>query len=556
MSSSKNTTRKKGRLSQLPEILEYCTLANPFQDGKGNRCYMNATLQLLYSIPELKTFLLEPLPTLDSISYKKEEKDCNDTRIRNKNTLEALGTLFKAMIQHKGSNPIDTQKIKLGQTTVYDILLESAGTIKDDRGDMRSELGEGKVADADSFLSKILEVFTCLHRIKEINTVYESLEYDDIDTYKCKDTMKWSSGMEVKSTKLSLPISERTTSIQDALTEYMEEESFLESPVNVEACLGKEAIAKKHVIKLKDATKTILITLTRNSFNKETGEQGKLENPIEPTNQIQIDSAVFELQGVIRHTGGTGGGHYTYQIYKDSIPVVNLNDSKKFPTKKSDLESVKNAIKTEGYVFLYRRVSNNKVLNVSPDNKIYTNIWKECMSAFESILINPKNALDSLKNLPTKLELLTAYKNYIELLYTKEHPTISTQAAFFDKLEAIREFYARALILVCCMDKEIQSPITNTLSEYSISSDAKLGPYEMPFLVIPLIYKMASWEWSTYYMNSVFKRLEISDPRKLPLHLQNLLTNEKGQDIFLNYPKSLLMDYSMFYPYRLSLSGK
>ena len=66
---------------------------------------------------------------------------------------------------------------------------------------------------------------------------------------------------------------------------------------------------------------------------------------------------------------------------------------------------------------------------------------------------------------------------------------------------------------------------------------------EIQALLLPLIHRMASWEWTTYYTKTIESFLKVLDTKEpLPKHLQTLTD-------FSKYPETLLKpDYGKFYP--------
>ena len=158
--------------------------------------------------------------------------------------------------------------------------------------------------------------------------------------------------------------------------------------------------------------------------------------------------------------------------------------------------------------------------------------------------------------------LVYHYKDLIKQIYdTFSVSDKDSVIKFFDILESTREYHARALITVSSMDEA-------TFPKYS-TDDIKMlfgiiytfnqtkpviQAYEMPFVLNPLLYLMANWDWNTHRNASLkeFSSKPIPSKEGYSLHLEVL--SEKYGSIEL-YPLSILMNYSMFYPFILYPSG-
>ena len=200
------------------------------------------------------------------------------------------------------------------------------------------------------------------------------------------------------------------------------------------------------------------------------------------------------------------------------------------------------------------------VLPFDPDNlnKNYSEIWKKCKDDINTLVgkgflppSNKNNAIDS---------LLTIYMAKMKIHYGKF--SILNAPVFFTVIESIREYSARALITLHSMDERDipqfneDDDITDlSLVFYIFNKDTpKFTPYEMPFLVTPLLYMMANWEWTL--RNEVLREFcnnPIVNHVGYPIHMEYLSSNYGNIEY---YPHSQLMDRIMVYPFILHPSGK
>jgi hypothetical protein len=97
---------------------------------------------------------------------------------------------------------------------------------------------------------------------------------------------------------------------------------------------------------------------------------------------------------------------------------------------------------------------------------------------------------------------------------------------------------------------------------YYMNRDSKLDSYEKIWIVNALLISMARWEIDTFktdlYKEDYISRLVGEDVSELPSHLRILSrVIEKDKDKVLEmYPKSVLMNYSHFYPTHLYHTGR
>ena len=175
---------------------------------------------------------------------------------------------------------------------------------------------------------------------------------------------------------------------------------------------------------------------------------------------------------------------------------------------------------------------------------------------------------DLTKKQVATLMLLARYKNLVERLMKKN---IDQVHEFFNELENYREYNARQLLILCSTEDELTLEVERLTTEkleeldkiiYYMNRDSKLDSYEKIWIVNALLISMARWEIETFktdlYKEDYISRLVGEDVSELPSHLRILSrVIEKDKDKVLEmYPKSVLMNYSHFYPTHLYHTGR
>lgn len=327
----------------------------PLIKNQGVSCYMNASLQLLFSIPEFKNINKIDFDKIKDKSDEKIDHVCKVNEIDNSiQVLEALKQTFQKMSENKG-NEIDLVKMKINGKSLFDILLQGRDPYSQEDA-------------TQDFLFPLLTKLRCFHKIKEIEDLILSYSTHQFNTYTCENDDKSQSVIE--SNLLSSPILKNSsilpaipielnltnsnkkdeTDIKQLLekntSKYDLEDSNLEICKSDKNKLGK-AIYKKLNIKLLDTTKYVIITLLR--YDPFTMSKNK--KSVVPNKELNIDGSNFVLDGCLLHTGGTGRGHYKYIKYENGIPKHVLDDSEYYSVD----DEIKEDINKEGYVFLYKK---------------------------------------------------------------------------------------------------------------------------------------------------------------------------------------------------------
>jgi hypothetical protein len=165
------------------------------------------------------------------------------------------------------------------------------------------------------------------------------------------------------------------------------------------------------------------------------------------------------------------------------------------------------------------------------------------------------------------LMLLARYRSLIVNLMKKN----DSVHEFFNELENYREYHARQLLTLCSTDDELTLEVRRFSIDklddldkalYYMNRDSKLDSYEKIWLVNSLILSMARWEIQEFktelYKEDYLSGIVGEDVSQLPSHLRILSrVIEKDKDKVLDmYPKSVLMNYSHFYPTHLYHTGR
>ena len=344
------TPMKKPSTSPTP-IVGYCPLTNV-----GNSCYMNSAIQLLYSIPELRTFV----STIDIDRLTKDHiRDC----VNDDETLNNATTILFAMRDLNtvltGTTPINLENIN--GKDIYKIFTRIL-TLEYKRQETSTD-----------FINNLFGKINCVKGQPDVLKFINLFNYTFQESYKCaisgiyKNKQKNGSDRVEESTMLVINVEQfvsnnpsmRQSTLQDQINFMLKYEEIPDEKNNMTSVCGTginenelgKYTAKKITVDVSKST-YLLITLNRFSGDYRTTII-KLKNNIIPNNKININNNIFEIMGVIIQTGilnkNGGGGHYVYVVYENGKPAFTMDDSE-VSTQFFD------KINSDGIVFLYRRV--------------------------------------------------------------------------------------------------------------------------------------------------------------------------------------------------------
>jgi ubiquitin C-terminal hydrolase len=341
----------------------YCPLTN-----LGNSCYMNALIQMLYSIQELRDFfqtlglksirkdnihnigpLIDSTGTLTNTFVDRITPDEQDRIIR---IITALRALFQTLHKKKGRVVNIETDVKIDTTNVYSIFLSL----------IRNTGIKGAQNDPGDILANIIESFEYFTPIKSI---YRQFNLTMTQIYRCENSDNTIT--QIPSTNFDtlipfvLPLEKNiATTIQTLINDYISSNGINDRSENIE-CNGPNrsgynlgSIQTLHTV---NETKYILIQLKRfftdqDPIRKVQTGSSKLNNKITPDPIIIIDSKRFQLKGCICHGGALNGGHYWYILCNNGIPYLELNDANPVRKVPSNYDLTVN-----GYFYLYERAN-------------------------------------------------------------------------------------------------------------------------------------------------------------------------------------------------------
>ena len=165
---------------------------------------------------------------------------------------------------------------------------------------------------------------------------------------------------------------------------------------------------------------------------------------------------------------------------------------------------------------------------------------------------------------------LFRYRDLLEATKTKE---FSNTLDFFHEVEANREYHSRACLALCCLEEgdvtvdDVKDLKVSNLEvmDRKVFEQNKSGkpfsPYELTFLVNPLMVTLAQWEVDAEWLGSALYQEKYTNAiltdKNFPAHLillSKYVENAK-ETVMKKYPESLLMNYAYFYPLILTPTG-
>ena len=314
----------------------------------GNTCYMNASLQLLWSIPEIRKDIVNLHQTQLYQSY-------TDYRYKIIIILAAMFNTFYSKTSednnYYGKNDTETIKDKLKKLSLTSLRTNG------DTFDPKQE-------DAHDYLIELLE-YLCNSEDSAKNTcrfidLKKHLNIRFNETTECTYSPKKKRVPRDPYLNWCIPLTIDVDVSNDIDIETLLTISLYNDIEKLTDCLPE----KSTIVELNEkyegpGTKSIkyepnnnlLIQLLRftysDNFINKAGN--KIRTKITPNKKIEIDSIKFKLQGCIIHYGGTKGGHYKYLVFDDNgEPLKIINDSNIETHNTTDhLEN--------GYIYYYRR---------------------------------------------------------------------------------------------------------------------------------------------------------------------------------------------------------
>ena len=335
VSTSKNGLGSSGSLgsgSLGSGSLDYSGIINV-----DNTCFMNATIQMLWSIPEIRKDILG----LDTLKMASQRSSDQITAAR------CLHDIFNFFKNNKNSNKYYNNKN----------ICETLRGIFNQYEDINTQ------EDAGEFLINV--IFKCFSNNKKNKflNIEKYFKFQIEYIVKCVDP---SSNRNIKnrveqSSTLLLTLDKNSNTIKTLIDNICKTETTSEENY-VDMCndpSGKNTEGKGPAnlsVKYMSFSSNLIINLGRYTVNKKTQAVSKLNYSITPDNPLQIGSDSFQLKGCICHDGGLGGGHYVYLVFDDKgKPIKYISDDNV-----SNIDPKNTDHLTRGYLYYYRKIQKYK----------------------------------------------------------------------------------------------------------------------------------------------------------------------------------------------------
>jgi len=318
--------------------------------GGNNRCYMNASIQFIYSISSIRDFFdkitEDNINNLESIPGLHVEN--ND---KYKKSLKLLKFLFSRI--NNEQEPFSLEELVYNNENFYKEILK-----------IDTNLEYHEQEDAKLFITSLLEPFTQFTGI--IEETYKTFSFKLNSKWVCinnTEYFKEESACSLELEVINIEIYNKkftgiVTKIDiQKLINYNTSPKILADDDNKihSAKTDKNPNGECKTIEINyDMSKNdyIIISLKRYKTYTENNlhKTKKIKNEIYPSQFINFDNNKFIIVGCILHRGpSVNSGHYVYQVFTDGNPDYIIDDSAVVPTAYYN-------ILEKGYVYLYKRV--------------------------------------------------------------------------------------------------------------------------------------------------------------------------------------------------------
>lgn len=330
-----------------PNPLFYTAITNV-----GNTCYINATLQLLWSIPEIRKDIINLHQANLYTQYA--------TYDYRSQIIIILAAMFNTFYSKSSED-----NIFYGKNNTNNIIqqLEMLNLTSIENNNYIENTTQ---QDAQEYLSKLL-VFLC----NSENPTQNNCSFIDLQKHldirvtvetKCNfpgniprqqrdPYLDWSIPLNI-SKDINIDIDIKTllaielTTDNDSLTDCLPNNTTSEN-------LSTKYVGPGTISTTYKPKNNLLIQLLRFTHDPNfiIRAGNKISTNITPNNIINLDNKQFKLQGCIIHLGGTNGGHYVYLVFdKDGNPSK-LIDDKQIISKDTQY----NEHLANGYIYYYRK---------------------------------------------------------------------------------------------------------------------------------------------------------------------------------------------------------
>lgn len=334
----------------LVPLAGVCPIVN-----RSNYCYMNATMQLLYGIEEIRdTFKSLTDAELDAANVVYFELYPREQAIHLAKLLRQFMQAMKAYIDA----PVKPAMIDMTQITgpegrpLYtEIIEEITQDLEKYMVNANKPFLPGGQSAADEFISRLLDRVFSL-RLQSIRTLHKLFTFYYQTTITCPTG--YTSTKRDLASDVSLSIGDVAgfnNSIQLALDLNQSDETISE----YEGCPGvaETTATKRDVYLVPPSMKYLIVRIQRLTA---TGRDGRafITNP-----QITLNGKRFRIKGAVVHSGTATGGHYVYyQFNQAGVPIYVVSDQDIRPVTASSM----NTINKGSTIVLYERESTSEVL--------------------------------------------------------------------------------------------------------------------------------------------------------------------------------------------------
>ena len=337
-------------------------------DNINNTCFMNAPIQMLWSIPEIRDEILKLTEeriaeyrkytnkVINTINNTKEKNNITNYLEIQINIAVCLNNIFYFFENNKNSKKYYEDEEFLGfLRDIYSLNREQE--------------------DASEYLTNVIFVYFSKIYIPNSNNKYLKPLIDISCIY--KETSKINctypipnhkkNDKEIYTEILNLEISKNTKTIKDCINIYRKVENFptksttTGEPNYLPECFISEYDViqrdnKNKILNMGPGTKQLILSNFSNNliinFKRFNDKNKKLNYSIIPDNPLKIGSDSFQLKGCICHDGGPAGGHYVYIVFDDNgKPIKYISDSSV-----SDIDPKNTDHLKRGYLYYYRKI--------------------------------------------------------------------------------------------------------------------------------------------------------------------------------------------------------
>lgn len=300
----------------------------------GNTCYANSAFQLLFTIEELREYVL------DDNNWEEQLKEmCIKKGISNDEDIVSLIKQYFIIILYKFLTiPGDVKN-----PTCLLSLFKNRNP--------NSNFNIREQNDSHEFLNILIdnldEEFYKLKNIIPLETEIKKSNYSSIlsDLLNIHYDIKVSNSKDKEFDK----IKEKNNFLYLHLSEDQNKENIQElinKIINNESIKADDSEFKKE-LKISKTSKYVMCYLTRFSG------MSKNNKPIEITNIIEINDKIYEVVSIISHSGSISGGHYIN--YSKRLGEWYLfNDSS--VNKMSEIDVLNNVSNGSAYIILYKLI--------------------------------------------------------------------------------------------------------------------------------------------------------------------------------------------------------